>query len=92
MVGVFIATIAPPFLDGLITLINLIPRVILQLNQWRDEIVTHLDAELIIALPDINEAIASLERQLQPLLNQILGDGLSFFLTGQERPLVLCYS
>lgn len=91
MVGVFIGTIAPPFLDGLIKLINLTPRIILQLNQWQDEIVTHLDPELIIALPDIKEAIASLERQLQPLLNQILGEGLSFFLTGQERLWLSCY-
>ena len=91
MVGAFIGTIAPPFLDGLIKLINLTPRIILQLNQWQDEILTHLDPELIIALPNIKEAIASLERQLQPLLNQILGEGLSFFLTGQERLWLSCY-
>jgi len=92
VVGVFFGTIARPFLDGLITLIILIPRVILQLNQWREEIVTHLDEKLIFPLPDISQAIASIERQLQLLLNQILGEGLSFFLTGPELPLLSCSS
>jgi len=92
ILGVFIATIAPPFLDGLQTLIILIPRILLQLNKWRDEIIAHLDSQLLISLPNIKETIASLEQQLQTLLNQILGEGLSFFLTGPElRWVSYCY-
>ncbi len=71
----FFWLIVPPFADQFQQLVNLFPKGIERLNIWIDWLVTRLDPELIKSLPDINELIA----QLQPLVNQLLGGGLSFF-------------
>ncbi len=91
VVGILVGTIATLFVDRLEKLINLVPQGIEQLNQWRDWIVINLHSELVLSLPDINEAFASLQEQLQPLLNRLLGEGLSFFLTRLERQSAFCY-
>ena len=81
VIGVFIVGVAPPFVDQLEKLIDLFPVAIEQLEEWENWLILNLDPEDLAALPDIKEALIFLERQLQPLLNQILGEGLSFFLT-----------
>ena len=71
----FFWLIVPPFADQFQQLVNLFPKGIERLNIWIDWLVIRLDPELIKSLPDINELIA----ELQPLVNQLLGGGLSFF-------------
>ncbi len=73
----FFWAIAPPLFQQFPKLVKLVTEGIEELNSWRDFLATRLDRELIESLPDLNELIA----QLQPIVNELLGGGLSFFLT-----------
>jgi predicted PurR-regulated permease PerM len=71
----FFGGIVPSFIKQSQQIIMLVPQGIEQLNIWLDWLTTRVDPELIESLPDINELIA----QWQPLVNQLLGGGLTFF-------------
>jgi predicted PurR-regulated permease PerM len=71
----FFWLIVPPFITEFQQLALLVPQGIKRLNIWVDILFNRLDPEFIELLPDTNE----LAKQLQPLLNQFLGGGLTFF-------------
>ena len=67
--------VVPPFIDQFQDLSNLIPLGIERLNIWIDILSERLDPRIIPLLPDTDE----LNRQLQPLIQQFLGGGLTIF-------------
>ncbi|MGK7893978.1 MAG: AI-2E family transporter [Xenococcus sp. (in: cyanobacteria)] len=71
----FLLIIVPPFINQFQELAQLIPQGIEKLNIWLDFLIKRLDPEIINYLPT-NEEIT---KQLQPLLENLLGGGLSFF-------------
>ncbi|MDJ0901127.1 MAG: AI-2E family transporter [Xenococcus sp. MO_188.B8] len=71
----FFWIIVPPFINQFQQLAKLIPLGIEKLNIWLDIIVMRLDPEIINYLPSKEE----LAKQLQPLLENLLGGGLSLF-------------
>ena len=73
----FFWLIVPSFAAQFEQLALLVPQGIDKLLVWIDILSNRLDPELIKFLPDAEE----LSRQLQPLLNQLLGGGLNFFKT-----------
>lgn len=73
----FIWIVIPPFIDQFQQLALLVPQGIEKLNTWIDLLSERLDPRLINLLPDTEE----LSRQLQPVIQQFLGGGLSFFYT-----------
>jgi predicted PurR-regulated permease PerM len=72
---VFFWLIVPPFATQVEQLALLVPQGIEKLQVWLDLLLNRLDPELIELLPDTQEII----KQLQPLLNELLGGGLTFF-------------
>ncbi len=70
-----IAIVVPPFVDQFQQLGALVPQAIDKLNYWLDLLSERLDPKIIDFLPDTEE----LSRQIQPLIQQFLGGGLSFF-------------
>ena len=73
----FFWLVVPSFAAQFEQLALLVPQGIDKLLIWIDLLSTRLDPELIKLLPDADE----LRRQLQPLLNQLLGGGFNFFKT-----------
>ncbi len=73
----FVWIIVPPFIQQFQELALLVPKGIEKLNSWIDLLSQRLDPQLIDLLPDTEE----LSRQLQPLIRQFLGGGLSIFYT-----------
>lgn len=71
----FFWIIVPPFINQFQQLAQLIPQGVEKLNLWLDFIVMRLDPEIINYLPSREE----LTKQLQPILENLLGGGLSFF-------------
>ncbi|MEL6580080.1 MAG: AI-2E family transporter [Cyanobacteria bacterium J06621_12] len=67
--------VVPPFIDQFQDLTKLIPQGIERLNIWIDLFSERLDPRIISLLPDTED----LNRQLQPLINQFLGGGLTIF-------------
>ena len=67
--------VVPPFIDQFQDLTNLIPLGIERLDIWLDLFSERLDPRIIDLLPDTDE----LNRQLQPLIQQFLGGGLTIF-------------
>lgn len=67
--------VIPPFIDQFQDLGKLIPQGIERLNTWTDLLSERLDPRIITLLPDTEE----LNQQLQPLLKQFLGSGLTIF-------------
>ncbi|MEM6610738.1 MAG: AI-2E family transporter [Cyanobacteria bacterium P01_C01_bin.72] len=67
--------VVPPFVDQFQDLTKLIPLGIERLDIWIDVLSERLDPRIINLLPDTND----LNRQLQPLINQFLGGGLTIF-------------
>ena len=67
--------VVPPFIDQFQDLTNLIPLGVEKLNTWIDLFSESLDPRIITLLPDTDE----LNRQLQPLIQQFLGGGLTIF-------------
>ena len=71
----FFWIIVPPFINQFQQLAQLIPQGIEKLNDWLDFILLRLDPQIIDYLPSKDE----LTQQLRPLLENLLGGGLSFF-------------
>ncbi len=67
--------VVPPFIDQFQALGRLVPQGIEKLNTWLDLLSERLDPRIIDFLPDTDE----LNRQLQPLIQQFLGGGLTIF-------------
>ena len=67
--------VVPPFIDQFQALVKLIPLGIERLDIWLDLLLERLDPRIISFLPDTEE----LNRQLQPLIQQFLGEGLTIF-------------
>ncbi|NJP22316.1 MAG: AI-2E family transporter [Hydrococcus sp. CRU_1_1] len=72
----FFWLIVPPFIREFQQLVLLVPQGIEALITWIKELASRLDPELIQSLPTLQQ----LTQQLQPLVNQIAGRGLSFFI------------
>lgn len=71
----FFQIVVPPFVTQFQELASLVPQGIEQLNVWLDLLLSRLDPQVISYLPDSEKLI----EQIQPLINQFLGGGLSFF-------------
>lgn len=67
--------VVPPFIDQFQTLIMLVPLGIERLDIWVGLLSERLDPRIIDFLPDTDE----LSQQLQPLIQQFLGGGLTIF-------------
>ncbi len=67
--------VIPPFIDQFQDLAKLVPQGIEKLNIWIDLLSERLDPRIITLLPDTKE----LNQQLQPLIKQFLGGGLTVF-------------
>ncbi len=70
-----IAIVVPPFVDQFQQLAALVPQAIDKLNYWLDLLSERLDPKIIDLLPETRE----LSRQIQPLIQQFLGGGLTVF-------------
>ncbi|HAC64792.1 MAG TPA: AI-2E family transporter [Cyanothece sp. UBA12306] len=88
-IAVFVGIIIPPFAEQLPELINLVPQGIEQLIIKLRELASKIDPELLQRLPTTQQLIQQLTQQLQPLVNQIAGQGLSVFYTTLAIPLSL---
>ena len=67
--------VIPPFIDQFQALSRLVPLAIEKLDSWLDLLSESLDPRIINILPDTE----GLNRQLQPLIQQFLGGGLTIF-------------
>ncbi|MBE9045336.1 AI-2E family transporter [Pleurocapsales cyanobacterium LEGE 10410] len=67
--------VVPPFIDQFQALAKLVPLGIEKLDSWIDLLSERLDPRIINFLPDTEE----LNQQLQPLIQQFLGEGLTIF-------------
>lgn len=67
--------VVPPFIDQFQALGKLVPQGIEKLDGWIDLLSERLDPRIISFLPDTEE----LNRQVQPLIQQFLGGGLTVF-------------
>jgi predicted PurR-regulated permease PerM len=93
--GVFLITalvgffwlIVPPFINEFEQLVKLVPQGIEALIAWARQAANRLDPELIQTLPTLPQ----ITQQLQPLVNQIAGRGLSVFYTTIGIPLSLLF-
>ncbi len=74
LVGFFLL-IVPPFAEQFQELSQLVPRGIQRFNLWIRTFQGRISPQLIQYLPDVDQLI----RQLQPLVNRLLGGGLTFF-------------
>ncbi len=73
----FIWLIVPPVVEQLEQLIELVPEGIGQLNDWLIILEEQLSPEILEFLPSIEQ----INRQIQPIFNQLLGGGFTFFST-----------
>ena len=71
----FFQLVVPPFVSQFQALAALVPLAIERLNDWIDILSSNLDPETITYLPNAEE----ITEQIQPLIEQFLGGGLSFF-------------
>ena len=71
----FFQLVVPPFVSQFQELAALVPLAIERLNDWVDVLSSNLDPETITYLPDTEE----ITEQIQPLIEQFLGGGISFF-------------
>ena len=71
----FIWIVVPPFIDQFQALGQLVPKGIEKLDIWLDLLSERLDPRIINFLPDTED----LNKQLQPLIQQFLGGGLTIF-------------
>ena len=67
--------VVPPFIDQFQALGRLVPQGIEKLDTWLDILSERLDPRIINFLPDTD----NLNKQLQPLIQQFLGGGLTIF-------------
>lgn len=75
----FFWLIVPPFISQFEELALLVPEGIEQLINWLNEVKDSLTPALQNAFPDLNKQIFE---QIQPLLNELLNQGWSFFSGG----------
>jgi predicted PurR-regulated permease PerM len=71
----FIWLIVPPFAAQFQELSQLVPKGIDRFSMWFETLQRNLSPQLIEHVPDVDELI----RQLQPLVNRLLGGGFTFF-------------
>lgn len=71
----FAGLIVPPFVSQLEELVRLVPQGIEQFFLWIDHFLQQLDPSLVAALPNLSE----ITKPLQPLLNDLLGRGVTVF-------------
>jgi predicted PurR-regulated permease PerM len=83
----FFWLIVPPFVNEFQQLVRLVPQGIEESIVWIKQLASRLDPELIQALPTLQQ----LTQQLQPLVNQIAGQGLSVFYSSLGIPLSLLF-
>ncbi|MGL5035387.1 MAG: AI-2E family transporter [Microcystaceae cyanobacterium] len=83
--SLFLGLIIPPFLGQLRHLSDLVPEGINRVMIHVKQIAAHLDPDLINALPNWQQ----FSQQLQPVTNQIAGQGLSLFYSTLGLPLSL---
>ncbi|MEA5535212.1 AI-2E family transporter [Crocosphaera sp. XPORK-15E] len=81
----FIWIIIPPFAEQLPELLKLVPQGIDQLIITLKEFISRLDPELIQSLPTTDQFL----QQLQPLVQQIAGQGLNVFYMTLGIPLTI---
>ena len=67
--------VVPPFIDQFQVLGRLVPQGIEKLGTWLDFLSERLDSRITNFLPDTEQ----LNRQLQPMIQQFLGGGLTVF-------------
>lgn len=67
--------LVPPFVDQLQQVVELVPAGFGQLELWLEQIRTRLPGRVIQEIPDIERLV----RQLQPLVNRLVGGSLAFF-------------
>lgn len=67
--------VVPPFIDQFQALGRLVPQGIEKLDTWLDILSEQLDPRIVNLLPDTDE----LNKQIQPLIQQFLGGGLTVF-------------
>jgi predicted PurR-regulated permease PerM len=71
----FFWVIVPPFAAQFQELSRLVPKGIQRFSLWIETLQGRISPQLIQYLPDIDQLIG----QLQPLVNRLLGGGLTFF-------------
>lgn len=71
----FFWLIVPPFADQFQQLMELVPRGIRRLSIWFEVLQARISPQLMEYIPSIDQLI----EQLQPLVNQLLGGGLTIF-------------
>jgi predicted PurR-regulated permease PerM len=67
--------IVPPFTEQIQELIQLVPQGIEQLTDWLEIVEDRLDPRVIELFPDLEQ----LSQQLQPIIERLLGGGLTIF-------------
>jgi predicted PurR-regulated permease PerM len=67
--------IVPPFSEQIQELIQLVPQGIEQLTDWLEILEERLDPRVIEVFPDLEQ----LSQQLQPIIERLLGGGLTIF-------------
>ena len=73
---VFYFLIVPPFAEQFLQLSELVPQGIEQLGEWIEAIEADISSGLLDQyIPDINQLL----QQLPPLINRVLGGGVTFF-------------
>jgi predicted PurR-regulated permease PerM len=82
-----ISSLVPPFVNEFEQLVQLVPQGIDESITEIEYLVNRLDPELIQALPTLEQ----IGEQLQPLVNQIAGQGLGFFYSFLGIPLSLVF-
>lgn len=71
----FFWLIVPPFAAQFQELSQLVPKGIARLNIWIEMLQARISPQLMHYFPDVDQLI----QQLQPLVNRLLGGGLTFF-------------
>lgn len=73
---IFYFLIVPPFAEQFLQLSELVPQGIEQLGEWIEAIESDISSGLLDQyIPDINQLL----QQLPPLINRVLGGGVTFF-------------
>ncbi|MEB3309147.1 MAG: AI-2E family transporter [Snowella sp.] len=85
VLGLFGWLIIPPFIPQFQELLTLLPQGINRFIIWLKSLIANLDPQLIHALPNLQQ----LTQQLQPVISQIAGQGLSIFYSTLGLPLSL---
>lgn len=78
--GLTVWLIIPPFVDQFQQLVTLVPQGISQFIQWLEQQRNQLDPDIINGLPNFQaQDLQELAKQLQPIINELLGGGWNIF-------------